>query len=143
MLSSVEFLHRQPAMQVMVDERVRQASASTCEYRPVKSDLERLSDEYERAESAILGAVRADAGRRHLATAAREVAVAAGKLRVPTRCDSVSQLIARIAHLRADFVLDDLILMLKANGGLHATSTNARVAASRRFAALAIRAFRA
>jgi AcrR family transcriptional regulator len=46
-------------------------------------------------------------------------------------------------HLRPDFVLDDLILVLMANGGLHATSTNARVAASRRFAALAIRAFRA
>ncbi|MFG2078635.1 hypothetical protein [Nonomuraea maritima] len=29
---------------------------------------------------------------------------------------------------RLDFVLDDLILMLMANGGLHATSTNARVA---------------
>ncbi|RKR92200.1 TetR family transcriptional regulator [Micromonospora pisi] len=46
-------------------------------------------------------------------------------------------------HLRPDFILDDLILMLMANGGLHATSTNARVAASRRFAVLAIRAFRA
>jgi hypothetical protein len=46
-------------------------------------------------------------------------------------------------RLRPDFVLDDLILMLMANGGLHATSTNARVAASRRFAALAIRAFQA
>ncbi|MFY1615169.1 TetR/AcrR family transcriptional regulator [Micromonospora sp. WMMD736] len=46
-------------------------------------------------------------------------------------------------YLRADFVLDDLILILTANGGLHATSTDARVAASRRFAALAIRAFRA
>ncbi|MGV9213222.1 TetR/AcrR family transcriptional regulator [Micromonospora sp. RB23] len=46
-------------------------------------------------------------------------------------------------HLRPDFVLDDLILILMANGGLHATSTDARVAASRRFAALAIRAFRA
>ncbi|MEU7655711.1 helix-turn-helix domain-containing protein [Micromonospora taraxaci] len=46
-------------------------------------------------------------------------------------------------HLRSDFVLDDLILILMANGGLHATSTHARVAASRRFAALAIQAFRA
>ncbi|WFE54280.1 hypothetical protein [Micromonospora sp. WMMD1155] len=46
-------------------------------------------------------------------------------------------------HLRSDFVLDDLILILMANGGLHATSTDARVAASRRFAALAIQAFRA
>ncbi|MFC6019854.1 TetR/AcrR family transcriptional regulator [Plantactinospora solaniradicis] len=46
-------------------------------------------------------------------------------------------------HLRPDFVLDDLMLMLMANGGLYGTSTNARVAASSRFAALAIRAFRA
>jgi hypothetical protein len=45
----------------------------------VKSDLERLSDEYERAESALLGAVRAEAGRGELAAAAREVAVAAAK----------------------------------------------------------------
>jgi hypothetical protein len=33
--------------------------------------------------------------------------------------------------------------MLMANGGLRATSTNARVATSRRFAAHAIRAFQA
>jgi AcrR family transcriptional regulator len=46
-------------------------------------------------------------------------------------------------HLRPDFVLDDLVLMLMANGGLHSTSTEARVAASGRFAALTIRAFRA
>ncbi|MEU8220544.1 helix-turn-helix domain-containing protein [Micromonospora taraxaci] len=46
-------------------------------------------------------------------------------------------------HLRSDFVLDDLILILMANGGLHATSTDGRVTASRRFAALAIQAFRA
>jgi AcrR family transcriptional regulator len=44
-------------------------------------------------------------------------------------------------QLRQDFVLDDLVLVLMANGGLDATSTKARVAASRRFAALAIRAF--
>ena len=42
-----------------------------------------------------------------------------------------------------DFVLDDLILMLMANSGIHATSPAARVAASRRFAALAIQAFQA
>ena len=46
-------------------------------------------------------------------------------------------------HLRPDFVVDDLILMLMANGGIRATSPAARVAASRRFAALAIRAFQA
>jgi AcrR family transcriptional regulator len=46
-------------------------------------------------------------------------------------------------HLRADFVLDDLILILMANDGIRASSPAARVAASRRFAALAIQAFRA
>jgi hypothetical protein len=46
-------------------------------------------------------------------------------------------------HLHPGFVLDDLILILLANGGLQSTSTETRVAASRRFAALAIRAFRA
>lgn len=45
--------------------------------------------------------------------------------------------------LRPDFVLDDLILMIMANRGIHALSTAARVAASRRFAALVIQAFRA
>jgi AcrR family transcriptional regulator len=43
-------------------------------------------------------------------------------------------------HLRPDFVLDDLILVLMANSGIHATSAAARVTASRRFAALAIQA---
>ena len=46
-------------------------------------------------------------------------------------------------HLRPDFVLDDLILVLMANSGIHAVSMSARVAASRRFAALAIQAFQA
>ncbi len=44
-------------------------------------------------------------------------------------------------RLRADFVLDDLILMLMANKGIHAASSDARVAASRRFAAFVIEAF--
>jgi hypothetical protein len=47
------------------------------------------------------------------------------------------------ATLRPDFVLDDLILVLMANDGIRATSPAARVAASRRFAALAIQAFQA
>ncbi|HWM96311.1 MAG TPA: hypothetical protein VNO54_04570 [Streptosporangiaceae bacterium] len=46
-------------------------------------------------------------------------------------------------HLPPDFVLDDLILMLMANNGIHATSPATRVAGSRRFAALAIQAFQA
>ncbi|MFK0251580.1 TetR/AcrR family transcriptional regulator [Amycolatopsis azurea] len=45
--------------------------------------------------------------------------------------------------LRADFVIDDLILMLMANNGIQAASPAAQVAASRRFAALAIQSFRA
>ena len=46
-------------------------------------------------------------------------------------------------HLRSDFVLDDLILMLMASSGIRATSPAAAVAASRRFAAFAIQAFQA
>lgn len=49
----------------------------------------------------------------------------------------------RSGHLRPDFVLDDLILVLMANNGIHATSTATRAAASRRFASLAIRALQA
>jgi hypothetical protein len=49
----------------------------------------------------------------------------------------------KAGRLRPDFVLDDLILMLMANDGIHATSPAARVAASWRFAALAIQAFQA
>ncbi|MEV0387609.1 helix-turn-helix domain-containing protein [Nonomuraea sp. NPDC050643] len=45
--------------------------------------------------------------------------------------------------LRPDFVVDDLILILMANGGIRATSPATAVAASRRFAALAIRSFEA
>ena len=60
--------------------------------------------------------------------------------------NSVAELARRAkdaGHLRPDFVLDDLILMLMANDGIHATSPATRVAASRRFAALAIQAFQA
>lgn len=46
-------------------------------------------------------------------------------------------------HLRSDFVLDDLILVLMANKGIHAASTDTRVMASRRFAGLVIQAFEA
>jgi AcrR family transcriptional regulator len=43
-------------------------------------------------------------------------------------------------RLRADFVLDDVILVLMANQGIRAASPAAAIAASRRFAALAIQA---
>lgn len=45
--------------------------------------------------------------------------------------------------LRADFVLEDLILALMANDGIRAESPALRVAASRRFAALMIQSFQA
>jgi AcrR family transcriptional regulator len=45
--------------------------------------------------------------------------------------------------LRADIVLEDLILALMANEGIRAESPQLRVAASRRFAALMIQSFRA
>ncbi|MFD5628498.1 TetR/AcrR family transcriptional regulator [Streptomyces sp. NPDC127072] len=46
-------------------------------------------------------------------------------------------------RLRPDFVLDDLILILMANRGIHTASTTTQVAASRRFAGLVIQAFEA
>jgi hypothetical protein len=60
--------------------------------------------------------------------------------------NSVAELARRTkeaGHLRPDFILDDLILMIMANDGIHATSPATRVAAARRFAALAIQAFQA
>jgi AcrR family transcriptional regulator len=60
--------------------------------------------------------------------------------------NSVAELARRAkaaCHLRPDFVLDDLILMLMANDGIRATSPATRVAASQRFAAFAIQAFQA
>ncbi|MFE7802217.1 TetR/AcrR family transcriptional regulator [Nocardia sp. NPDC057440] len=44
-------------------------------------------------------------------------------------------------RLRPDIGLDDLILMIMANNGIHASTPAARIAASRRFAALMIQAF--
>ncbi|MGW6202850.1 TetR/AcrR family transcriptional regulator [Streptomyces sp. NPDC055089] len=46
-------------------------------------------------------------------------------------------------RLRPDFVLDDLILILMANKGIHTRSTDTQVMASRRFAGLAIQALEA
>lgn len=46
-------------------------------------------------------------------------------------------------HLRPDFTLNDLVLVMVAHRGLRAGSADARLAASRRFAALTISAFEA
>jgi AcrR family transcriptional regulator len=59
---------------------------------------------------------------------------------------SVAELVRRAretGRLRPDFTLDDLILMIMANNGIHAASRPVRVAASRRYAAHVIRAFEA
>lgn len=59
---------------------------------------------------------------------------------------SAAELIRRAkktGRLRADIVLDDLILMIMANDGIHARTPAARIAASRRFAALMLQSFQA
>ena len=59
---------------------------------------------------------------------------------------SVAELARRAkaaGRLRKDFVVEDLILVLMANRGIRAPTPAARVAASRRFAALAVQAFQA
>ncbi|WP_280437171.1 TetR/AcrR family transcriptional regulator [Nocardia carnea] len=59
---------------------------------------------------------------------------------------SVAELARRAqstGQLRPDFVLDDLLLMLMAHRGIQSGSPAARAAASRRFAAFVIEAFRA
>ena len=59
---------------------------------------------------------------------------------------SVAELARRAketGHLRPDFVLEDLMLMLMAHRGIQPGSQAARTAASRRFAAFVIEAFRA
>jgi AcrR family transcriptional regulator len=59
---------------------------------------------------------------------------------------SVAELARRAkaaGRLRKDFEVEDLILVLMANRGIRAATPAARVAASRRFAALAVQAFQA
>ncbi|MFE9188484.1 TetR/AcrR family transcriptional regulator [Micromonospora sp. NPDC007208] len=57
--------------------------------------------------------------------------------------DELARRAMEAGRLRSDFVLDDVILVLMANSGIHATSPTIQVSASRRFAALAISAFQA
>ncbi|MCG5437178.1 TetR/AcrR family transcriptional regulator [Micromonospora foliorum] len=57
--------------------------------------------------------------------------------------DELARRAMEAGRLRPDFVLDDVILVLMANSGIHATSPTIQVSASRRFAALAISAFQA
>ncbi|MEU3188184.1 helix-turn-helix domain-containing protein [Streptomyces sp. NPDC006923] len=69
--------------------------------------------------------------------------VAAGREHTVKAVAGLAQRAKAAGHLRSDFVLDDLILVLMANKGIHATSTATQVMASRRFAGLVIQAFEA
>ncbi|MEV4537986.1 helix-turn-helix domain-containing protein [Asanoa sp. NPDC049518] len=87
---------------------------------------------------------------RHRGFAASFAAAFPGAMDLAARRERALVSLAELARrakatgqLSPDFTLDDLVLVLRANGGLDAMSTTARVAASRRFAALAIRAFHA
>jgi AcrR family transcriptional regulator len=68
-------------------------------------------------------------------------ALAEARARAVAALATLAERAAGTGRLRADFALDDLILMLAAHAGLHATSRDTRLAASRRFATLAIRSF--
>ncbi|MCP2163927.1 TetR/AcrR family transcriptional regulator [Goodfellowiella coeruleoviolacea] len=68
-------------------------------------------------------------------TSARERALAA--------VAELAERAKRAGHLRPDFVLDDLVLVLMANRGIRATTAAGQVAASRRFAALVLQALQA
>ncbi|MFE1240817.1 TetR/AcrR family transcriptional regulator [Streptomyces tendae] len=69
--------------------------------------------------------------------------VAAGREYTVKAVAELAQRAKEAGHLRSDFVLDDLILILMANKGIHATSTATQVKASRRFSGLVIQAFEA
>jgi AcrR family transcriptional regulator len=68
---------------------------------------------------------------------------AAARTRALGSLDRLARRAKAAGALRPDFVLDDLIMVLMANGGIRATSAATTAAASRRFAALLIQGFRA
>ncbi|GGV80755.1 MULTISPECIES: TetR/AcrR family transcriptional regulator [Streptomyces] len=70
----------------------------------------------------------------------RAFPVSTGRGRVLKKIADLATRAKRSGHLRPDFVLDDLVLMLLANKGLQTASPAARVAASRRFAGFVIQA---
>ncbi|MFE5240405.1 MULTISPECIES: TetR/AcrR family transcriptional regulator [unclassified Streptomyces] len=73
----------------------------------------------------------------------RATDVAAGREYTVRAVAGLAQRAKEAGHLRSDFVLDDLILVLMANQGIRAASTGTQVMASRRFAGLVIQAFEA
>lgn len=73
----------------------------------------------------------------------RAVDLAAGREYTLGAVAELARRAKEAGHLRPDFVLDDLILMVMAHRGIQAGSRAAQLAASRRFAALVIQAFHA
>ncbi|MEW2167188.1 TetR family transcriptional regulator [Streptomyces sp. NPDC007084] len=69
--------------------------------------------------------------------------VAAGREYTVRAVAGLARRAKETGRLRADFVLDDLILVLMANKGIHGASPATQVKASRRFAGLVIQAFEA
>ncbi|MGW0782552.1 TetR/AcrR family transcriptional regulator [Streptomyces sp. NPDC002913] len=69
--------------------------------------------------------------------------VAAGREYTVRAVAGLAQRAKEAGRLRSDFVLDDLILVLMANKGIRAASTDTQIMASRRFAGLVIQAFEA
>ncbi|MGW0855435.1 TetR/AcrR family transcriptional regulator [Streptomyces sp. NPDC002690] len=69
--------------------------------------------------------------------------VAAGREYTVRAVAGLAERAKEAGRLRADFVLDDLVLVLMANKGINATTETTRITASRRFAALAIQALEA
>ncbi len=68
----------------------------------------------------------------------RAIDFAAARERALRKVAELARRAKAAGKLRPDFVLDDLIMVLMANGGIRTTSPAAAVAASRRFAALLI-----
>ncbi|KAA0940385.1 TetR/AcrR family transcriptional regulator [Streptomyces apricus] len=68
----------------------------------------------------------------------RAIDFAAARERALRKVAELARRAKEAGKLRPDFVLDDLIMVLMANGGIRTTSPAAAVAASRRFAALLV-----
>jgi AcrR family transcriptional regulator len=130
MLVAEAFTDQLNACRAIVDE----ACADPDPWRGLRMVIERICELHARDRgfteaflSTYPGALDIAAGREYTVKAVAELA----------------QRAKEAGHLRPDFVLDDLILILMANKGIHATSTANQLKASRRFAALAIQALEA
>ncbi|MER5783171.1 helix-turn-helix domain-containing protein [Streptomyces mobaraensis] len=73
----------------------------------------------------------------------RAIDFAADRERALGKVAELARRAKAVGELRPDFVLDDLIMVLMANGGIRTPSPAAAVTASRRFAALLIQGMRA